>query len=414
MSITHDHNDNHSPKRHDKVLIVGESRGSTEVLAPLARELSATGHRVEIVATGSSAESVGFADLPFYRVRESDFPSLVRALESCGLLLVGITGSHSVEAKLCAAARSLAVRSIGVLDNVDNLTARFPANEDDYPDLIVLSGQMPGAFLQQRPLPWLMNQNRFIAVDNLRRAAALRRRLEFQRIGRTRILQQALSYSGTFIPGHLDADVLLAEIVLGEARLVVFYSQNISPNSPFWRSYGHQEGELIETFARNQRVALKALVMLRQLPRVHVAIRPHPRESFGTSFDLARELGALYFPPEACHSLDLAIAAGHVVTPAGSMIDQGPFHGVRTAALLFEQNGPFPYESLCDGSVVSAYEAGDLDGVLRLLTADDPLTNAQWSTRLAAASRPTTIAASALESIFNQLHQISRHCLLPT
>jgi hypothetical protein len=388
---------------HRKVLCVGESRGSAEVLEPLARELLIRGHEVEILATGSVAESQGFADLPYRHAADTERDSLASSLTDVGLLIVGVTGSHSVEAALCRAARSFGIAAVGVLDNVDNVLARLPYDAAAYPDLFVLSGKPPAALLSQAPIPWLESKNRFLAVDNLRRDSAARRQNRFRTIGRAQVLQDIFAHPGTSIPGWLNQAELLPTLMSGEAKLVVLYSQNIVPTSPFWRSYGHDEAELAQIYAGSLIVTAKTLATIRKFEKVYPAIRPHPRETPQTSLEIARQLGAIYFPADAGHSLDLAMAAGHIVSPAGSMIDQGPFHGVRTAAMLFEQRGPLPYESLGNGSVLIADHIGEVEGAIHLLISDDPLSSAQWSRRLHNSGCPKDVAAAAVDRILNQL-----------
>jgi hypothetical protein len=390
-----------------KVLCVGESRGSAEVLEPLARALLIQGHEVEILAAGSVAESYGFANLPYRHSADEELDSLASSLTDVGLLIVGVTGSHSVEAGLCTAARSLGIPSVGVLDNVDNVLARLPYDAAAYPDLLVLSGTLPAALLRQAPIPWLESQNRFLAVDNLRRDSAARRQNRFRTIGRTQVLQEIFAHPGTSIPVWLNQAALLPTLISGEAKLVVLYSQNIVPTSPFWRSYGHDEAELAQMYAGSLIVTAKTLTTIRKFPKVYPAIRPHPRETPQTSLEIARELGAIYLPADASDSLDLAMAAGHIVSPAGSMIDQGPFHGVRTAALLFEQRGPFPYESLHNGSVLIANHIGEVESTIHILISDDPLSSTQWFRRLHNSGCPKNVAAAAVDRILNQLSLIA-------
>jgi hypothetical protein len=390
-----------------KVLCVGESTGSAEALEPLARELLIRGHEVEILATGSVAESEGFANLPYRHAADEELDSLASSLTDVELLIVGVTGSHSAEAELCTAARSLGIPSVGVLDNVDNVLARLPYDAAAYPDLLVLSGKLPPVLLSQAPIPWLESQNRFLVVDNLRRDSAARRQNSFRIIGRAQVLREIFAHPGTSIPVWLNQAELLPTLISGEAKLIVLYSQNIVPTSPFWRSYGHDEAELAQIYAGSLIVTAKTLATIRKFPKVYPAIRPHPRETPQTSLEIATELGAIYLPADASHSLDLAMAAGHIVSPAGSMIDQGPFHGVRTAALLFEQCGPFPYESLHNGSVLIADHIDEVESTIHLLISDDQFSSAQWSQRLQNSGCLKNVAAAAVDRILNQLARIA-------
>ena len=386
-----------------KILFVAQSRGSLEVLEPLARELLRRGRDVEILTAGSSTET-GMGDLASRRIESSSQHDLAESLQTAGLLIAGVTGSHSVEAQLCALARLRNIRSIGILDNIDNLSARLPGDKAAFPDLLVLSGGLSKAYFDQEPIVWLMSRQRFLQVDNLRRASAARRRAEFERIGRSDMLHRIFAFRDLYVPSRFDRAKLVADVVSGKDKLVIFYAQTIPPGSPYWQSYGHGEAELAEIYAGSLIVASKALATLRRFAQVCPLVRPHPGDNTDTSFMMAKAFGCLYLPAESGHSLDLAMAAGHAVTSASSMIDQGPFHGVRTAALLFEQPGPFPYESLAEGSVCSAYRLEDTQETLRHLVADGALADAQWSLRLNKGLRPADIKLIA-DGIFEALVQ---------
>ena len=51
-----------------KLLLTAKQRGSTNVLAPVARELMQRGHKVKLYATGNDTEAAGFAGLQYDKI----------------------------------------------------------------------------------------------------------------------------------------------------------------------------------------------------------------------------------------------------------------------------------------------------------------------------------------------------------
>jgi len=79
--------------------------------------------------------------------------------------------------------------------------------------------------------------------------------------------------------------------------------------------------------------------------------------------------------------MTLAMAAGFIVSPPGSMIDQGALHNVRTAALLYEHDGPFQYEALMGGACISTARIDETDEVIAHLVSDAPNAERAWKER---------------------------------
>lgn len=383
---------------HQKIVIAGESRGTTEVLAPLARELMHRGCEVKIFAVGTEAEATGFGELPFVHMPRCHTGVLEETLAGVHLLVTGATGRDSTEWTLLEIARRLAIRSACVLDNIDNLLERLDPDPAKWPDRILVSGQIGCEDLKHAlQLPHNKNNledklTRFAIVDNLRNDAAISSRHQFSPSTRRDVLQSALLFPDAEFPSYLDRRRLLSAILDGNAKLVVFFSQNIEPSSPHWKAYGRTEKELVASFAGKLVVMVKALAALRSFDGVYVAVRPHPREMSSLGRQIAADFGAIYLPPEAGDSLSLAMASGYIVTPASSIIDQGPLHGVRTAALLFEQEGPFRFEALKLGAVLTVLDAGQLPQAIAELVSDDLIFARRWCERL---RKHASVAAAA-------------------
>ncbi|MFO1147513.1 MAG: hypothetical protein U1E62_03975 [Alsobacter sp.] len=363
-----------------RIVVVAEAKGSAEVLLPLCLEWRNRGAAVSVFAVGTASEAAGFAQLPYVH---SQHPSLVEPeLVGADLLLVGLTGSASPEREAIALARARDVPVVGVLDNVDRITKRL--SPGPLPDLVLLSADsLPSAAAEALVADHGAEGRRMAeairVVGNLRRDLAAHRRSQFDDNRRREVLAAALA-------GTSDSAVI-EQTITGLRQPVVLFSQTIAPTAPYWRSYGVDAGEPRILYSASLIASAKTLGSLVGRDDVTLIMRPHPAELSEPARHLCIEFGAALSPPGSCDSLDLALAAGRIVSPPSSMLDQGAFLRVRTVALLYETPGPFHFESLRRGQVLAVDRIEDTPGALDDLLDTSPRGEQRWTERLDAGHR---------------------------
>jgi hypothetical protein len=374
------------------ILAVAESRGSCEALAPVVAELRARGCVVRVLATGTEREAEGFGDVSAERLDAGacDNPDLLRG---CSLVLTGLTGPASAERRVAALARSHGIPVAGVADNADRIHDRVSPDARDQPDIVLIStdGGIDAAREELRAVrgpAGAAMADRMMRVGNLRGDGALSRRAAFSPDRRIKILTRAL---GAIDPERLD------QLVRDEAKLVTLFTQNMRPDAPHWASYGLTISERRRLYRASLAITARVLSVIGDMPGVIAAVRPHPGEDVEPTRSLCADFGAVLVPPSTVDSLDLALAAGHIVSPASSMLDQGPLLGVRTLAILWDQDGPFRFNAIDKGALLAIRTLDATEQALSELVAGGPDAQAAWSRRLRAINPvPAAPRAAAL------------------
>jgi hypothetical protein len=360
-----------------QIVAMAESRGSAEVLLPLCLEWQRRGAKVSAVPLGTPTEAAGFGTFPVIDAGDPHAGGLTKALSGADLLLVGLTGSASPERDAVALARERGIPVVGVLDNVDRIAGRL--SPGPLPDLVLLSGDMlPSATADTLEAAFgpegRHRADAIRVVGNLRRDLAAQRRSKVDAKTRHQVLASALAGS--------CAPEVVAQTIAGTRMPVVLFSQTIAPTAPYWHSYGVDAREPRILYAASLIASAKALAHLAGRNDVTVIMRPHPAEIAEPARHLCAEFGAVLSPPARCDSLDLALAAGRIISPPSSMLDHGAFLRVRTVALLFETPGPFHFEALRGRQVLAVDRIEDTPQALDHLLDTDPRAEARWTARL--------------------------------
>lgn len=387
-----------------RAIVAGESRGSIEILKPIAIELAARAYDVDCLSLGKPIEALGFGDLPYRML--ADVSDATACLANGSLAIVGMTGYRGAEGALCRLAKVANIPTVGLLDNLDNLPGRLDPDARMQPDLVFVSGDICREDLRHEIEGVMGNRpkdyhDRFMIVDNVRLDLALEARSRFDPVRREAVLAEFLLDPSAVFPEESDRSRVAEEVVSGRRKLVVYFSNNIDPSDSSWRSYGHSAQELEVAFREGIRKTAGLLSRLATTGGIHYGIRPHPRESIEPGLGLAKKWNAILFPPGTGNSMELAMAAGYIATPAGSMIDQGPFHGVRTLALLYGQSPPFRFRSLSVGGVLSVFAESEIAGAIEELVSDDPAASAIWVRRLEQVAPKAPIAAQIVDRLLN-------------
>ena len=121
-----------------RVVLAAESRGSAEILAPLAGELMLRNMEVVMLGLGTALERKGFGLRHVFSVTDKSEISLSSWPTNCQLLITGLTGRHSAEVALCRLARARGIFCVGILDNVDGLEVRLHPDASALPHIILI------------------------------------------------------------------------------------------------------------------------------------------------------------------------------------------------------------------------------------------------------------------------------------
>lgn len=389
------------PVGRGRILAVAESRGSCEALGPLVAAFRNRGFETCALAVGTAREAEGFADpaVRLIRAEEIEQSELVRG---AALLLTGLTGPVSPERRVAALARSSGIPVVGVADNLDRIADRISADPRDGPDLILVSG---GAGLDgaRHDLSAAHGDagaalaGRLVQIGNLRADAALARRAAFGFQRRSEVLARAF-------PGMNR--LLLDRLLSDDLRLLILYTQNMRPDAPHWSSYRLPITERRQLYRSSIAITGRVLSAAASMPGVVAATRPHPGEDPEPTASLSADFGALGVASPAVDSLDLALAAGHIVSPASSMVDQGALLGVRTLAILWDQQGPFRFAALAQDAVLAIDCLGNTEVALAELLGRGPEAEATWARRLERVDR-TPAAPAAVSTLIARFNLAS-------
>lgn len=123
-----------------KLLLTAKQRGSTNVLAPVARELLSRRHDVTLYATGNENEAAGFNGLPYEKIDPSadQYHSLVQGYDA---VIVGLSGSQTPDGYFLRAANAAGIPTIAVQDQNSNYQERLGTDPAGFPTLLAVMGE---------------------------------------------------------------------------------------------------------------------------------------------------------------------------------------------------------------------------------------------------------------------------------
>jgi hypothetical protein len=277
-----------------RVLLAAEARGSIEVLHHIRDGLAVRGCSTDLVLiSSSSALSCVYDDVPDIRLEMRE--TLLCSAPRYSCIVVGLSGAKAPEIDLVLAARESGVPTIGVLDNVESLKARFPQDPSLLPDYIVVSGYQNGESfeVQLRTLYGLPVAASLIArtalVPNLRERQAEIHVKKFSDQARDEIIKKIFSRA------H-ECRESSSNLALNSPTIVAIYTNNIPPTDHYWRSSGYTLSEIAGAFQNSLVCTQEALRVLGTRDGVHVVVRPHPNEPEGVTQPLAHKYGATFMP----------------------------------------------------------------------------------------------------------------------
>ena len=340
-----------------KVLLTAKQRGSTNVLAPLARELLSREHEVTLYATGNDAEAAGFDKLPYQCVTPSEesYPQLVKGYDA---VIVGMSGYDTADGYFLRAANAEHIPTIAVQDQNSNYQLRLGTLTADLPTILAvmdesciqtaqkeLGGEMGAAAAERcRIVGWP-------AFDHYAKM-------------RTEFTQQ-------------KREEFLHKLGLNPEELVYFHAtQNIHPDTAYMQRLNMPIEEKRNIFDYESHVTIFTFAAAADLG-IKLVVKPHPGEEYDVNFtkEFTDNYGFTFLPPRSCNTQDLMLASYSVTAGRSSCITEAALLDRNAGAMLPDKLGKewgstgSPAISL--GAVPVTYEWEGIKEVLGEVTSSD-------------------------------------------
>ncbi len=308
-----------------KILLTAKQRGSTNALAPVARELQRRGHQLQIYATGNKQEAAGFGDLSYQRIDEGEPDYYHSLVEGYDALISGLSGDTTGDGSFIRAGNRAGIPSLAILDQNNNYQERFGGEIGNLPTLIAVMDEMCLPRIQ-RELGMKM------ATEKM--AKEVERRIKVTGWTAYDHLSQARE---EFSDEQREA---LRKQLVGDsdAPLFVYLSQNIHPSTEYMRTVSWEERKKVDFFRYEMEVTRAVLEEAKEHD-VSLIVKPHPGERASVNFteQLVRSYRNTHFlPAEACKTQDLLLTAAGVFAGRSSCLAEACLLDRHVGAVLPE------------------------------------------------------------------------------
>ncbi len=358
-----------------KLLLTAKQRGSTNVLAPVARELSQRGHQLTLYATGNENEAAGFNGLQYEKMDPSadQYPSLVCGYDA---VIVGLSGYTTPDGYFLRAANEAKIPTIAVQDQNSNYVGRLGTNPADLPTLLAVMGE----------------DCRETARKELGDEAAKRCRV----IGWT-AFDNLAKLREEFIES--DRENLLHKLGLNQEDKIYFHAtQNIHPLSNYsmgslkknatgdWNVLAAEMRSLLENkgpiFDYEMKVTAAVFEAASDLG-IKLVVKPHPGEQFERNFtkEMTERHGFVYVPSfvesphNSCSTLDLMLISYSVTAGRSTCLTEAALLDRNTGAILPGEMGKAwgttGSQAISLGAIPVTYEWNGVGEVLCLVTSQN-------------------------------------------
>lgn len=299
-----------------KLLLTAKQRGSTNVLAPVVKELLQRGHQLTIYATGNENEAAGFNGLAFERINPTDdsYSQLVKGYDA---VMVGLSGYQTPDGYFLRAANAEGIPSIAVQDQNSGYKARLGSNPVDLPTILAVMDKD------------CIETARTELGGEMGSAAAKRCRIvgwpAFDHYAKMRE-----DFTGQ------KREELLHKLELNSDEHVYFHAtQNIHPESPYMQRSSMSAEEKRRIFDYECSVTTVVFEAAADLG-VELIVKPHPGEEYVENFtkELADQHGFVYLPAKACNTQELMLASYSVTAGRSSCLTEAALLDRNAGAIL--------------------------------------------------------------------------------
>ena len=298
------------------ILLTAKQRGSTNVLAPVAIELSRRGHNVKIYATGNEDEAAGFQGLDYERIfpAGSDF---LRLVECYDVVVVGLSGYDTPDGHFLRSANVAGIPTVAVQDQNSNYQRRLGTNPADLPTVLAV-----------------MDEN---CINTAR--SELGGELGQEVAKRTRVVGWvAFDHYAKMREDFTDktrAELLTSLGIDPENPVCVHFTQTMHPNCTYRKKSDMSFGEKVMSFLYEQGVTQFTFEAASDLG-LKLVVKPHPGEHFSRNYtrELTDRHGFTFVPAGACNTQQLMLATYSVTAGRSTCLTESTLLGKNTGGLI--------------------------------------------------------------------------------
>lgn len=338
-----------------KILLTAKQRGSTNVLAPVARELLQRGHELTMYATGNDNEAAGFNCLPYVRITaDINYSELVKGYDA---VIVGLSGYQTPDGNFLRTANAAGIPTVAVQDQNSNYQLRLGSNPADLPTILAV---MDGS---------CMETVRKELAGEMGEAAAKRCKV----IGWA-AFDNYVKLREDFT--EQKREDLLHKLGLNLQEPVYFHAtQNIHPDSAYMKRLEKSAEEKMREFLYECAVTRSVFEAGSDL-RVKLMVKPHPGEEFTENFtqELAQKHGFVYLPAKACNTQELMLASYSVTAGRSTCLTEAALLDKNTGAILPDTKGKewsSASPAVALEAIPATYDWNKTRDVLELVTSHD-------------------------------------------
>lgn len=310
-----------------KVLLTAKQRGSTNVLAPVARELSQRGNDITLYATGNEIEAAGFEGLIYKHINPTD-DDFLRLVEKQDIVIVGLSGYNTPDGSFLRAANSIHIPTVAVLEHNSDYIGKLGNNISDLPSLIAVMDES--------------------CLDEAKKQLGEQMGPEAAKIMRV-VGWTVFDHYAELRDSHNSEKRLLLLRKLGinsDNPIYSHFTHNIHPDSEYQKKASGSPENHQNKY--NYEISVtKAVFQAASDLNIKLAVKPHPGEKFTTNFtkDLTNHHDFLYIPPEACNTQQLILSSYSVTASRSASL---------TEATLLDRNAGSLVPDL-DNDCIKAY-----------------------------------------------------------
>lgn len=298
-----------------------KQRGSTNALAPVAKELLQRGHNLTIYATGNRDEAAGFAGLPYQEISPGGegYGHLVKGFD---IVIVGLSGYETPDGYFLRAANAASIPTIAAQDENSNYRLRLGTNPDDLPTILAVMNEECKKTAQTELGAQMgaeaVKRSRIVGWTALDQYAAKRQQYTLE-----------------------ERAAILQEIgVNPEQKLHAYFSQNIHPDTEYLRPHIERNG--VEYREKRQRwfeyemKITKAVFSIAADMKIPFAVKSHGGEKHDQNFTgtLAKRYGITPITLDPRKNIDFLLAVDSVFATRSTILTEACLLDRNTAALI--------------------------------------------------------------------------------
>ena len=340
-----------------KILLTAQQRGSTNALAPIAKELSRRGHDLTIYATGNENEAAGFQDLYYKLISLSketeDYANLVKDYNA---VVVGLSGYYTPDGYFLRAANHQKIPTFAIQCQNSHYLQKLGINPADLPTFLAMIGT--GCIdTMRKELPSEMadeavKSSTIIGWTAFDHYAKLRD--NFNQDKKEKIL------SSLEINPNNPLNLHLTQNIHPSSRYIT--EKNISFDEWAVR-FNYEMGVTRFTFEAASDLGLKLVV------------KPHPGEEYTINYtkELADRHGFQYIPANACSTQELMLAANSITAGRSTSLTEATLLDRNCGGIIpdIQQEEIDSFPALTLGAIPYTQNWDWIKNILKQVTSQD-------------------------------------------